>query len=122
MRAVDVLQARLFLLSRRASALRQKKPEPLGSGCSVGWFARRKPDLDWPNPPDPADIRHKQEPSGPSPSPKPQRNDGQALRRGRRVRSLICVRMLDICIPFNCETKGIISAMKGSFISSMISS
>ena len=46
----------------------------------------------------------------------------QALRRGRMVRSLTCVRMLDICIPFSCETKGSISAMNGSFINSLISS
>ncbi len=46
----------------------------------------------------------------------------QALRRGLTVKSLTWVRMLDICIPFSCETKGIISAMNGSFINSLISS
>src|SRR5579864_3842113 len=29
-----------------------------------------------------------------------------ALLRGRTVISRTCVRMLDICIPFSCETKG----------------
>lgn len=45
-----------------------------------------------------------------------------ALLRGRVVKSRICVRMLDICIPFSDETNGIISAMNGSFINSAISS
>lgn len=34
-----------------------------------------------------------------------------ALLLGRMVKSRTWVRMLDICIPFNCETKGKISAM-----------
>jgi hypothetical protein len=34
----------------------------------------------------------------------------QALRRGRTVKSRTCARMLDICIPFSCETKGNTSA------------
>jgi hypothetical protein len=38
-------------------------------------------------------------------------NFNYALRLGRIVRSRTCVRMLDICIPFSCETKGRISAM-----------
>ena len=46
----------------------------------------------------------------------------QALRRGRMVKSLTWVKMLDICIPFSDETNGIISAMNGSFINSLISS
>ena len=45
-----------------------------------------------------------------------------ALLRGLIVKSRTCVRMLDICIPFSCETNGIISAMNGSFINSTISS
>ena len=45
-----------------------------------------------------------------------------AVRLGRVVRSRTCVRMLDICIPFSEETNGIISAMNGSFINSLISS
>ena len=35
----------------------------------------------------------------------------EGLRRGLTVKSLTWVRMLDICIPFSCETKGRISAM-----------
>jgi hypothetical protein len=34
-----------------------------------------------------------------------------AVLRGRTVRSRTWVKMLDICIPFSCETKGRISAM-----------
>ncbi len=34
-----------------------------------------------------------------------------AVLRGRTVKSRTCVRMLDICIPFSCETNGRISAM-----------
>ncbi len=34
-----------------------------------------------------------------------------ALLRGRTVKSRTCVRMLDICIPFSCETKGRSSAI-----------
>jgi hypothetical protein len=34
----------------------------------------------------------------------------QALRRGRTVKSRTCARMLDICIPFSCATKGNTSA------------
>ena len=34
-----------------------------------------------------------------------------AVLRGRKVKSRTCVRMLDICIPFSCETNGRISAM-----------
>jgi hypothetical protein len=34
-----------------------------------------------------------------------------AVLRGRTVKSRTCVRMLDICIPFSCDTKGRISAM-----------
>ena len=45
-----------------------------------------------------------------------------AVLLGRIVKSRTWVRMLDICIPFNCETNGSISAMNGSFISSLISS
>jgi hypothetical protein len=33
-----------------------------------------------------------------------------ALRLGRTVKSRTCIRMLDICIPFSCETNGRISA------------
>ena len=33
-----------------------------------------------------------------------------ALRRGRTVKSRTCARMLDICIPFSCETYGRTSA------------
>lgn len=45
-----------------------------------------------------------------------------AVLRGRTVKSRTCVRMLDICIPFSCETNGRISAMNWSFTSSLISS
>jgi hypothetical protein len=45
-----------------------------------------------------------------------------AVLLGRSVRSRNWVRTLDICIPFSCETKGMISAMNWSFISSLISS
>ena len=34
-----------------------------------------------------------------------------ALRRGRIVKSRTWVKMLDICIPFSCETKGRSSAI-----------
>lgn len=34
-----------------------------------------------------------------------------AVLLGRTVRSRICARMLDICMPFNCDTNGRISAM-----------
>ena len=34
-----------------------------------------------------------------------------AVLLGRIVKSRTCVRMLDICIPFSCETNGRISAM-----------
>ncbi len=34
-----------------------------------------------------------------------------AVRLGRTVKSRTWVRMLDICIPFSCETNGRISAM-----------
>lgn len=34
-----------------------------------------------------------------------------AVLLGRTVKSLTCVKMLDICIPLSCETKGRISAM-----------
>jgi hypothetical protein len=34
-----------------------------------------------------------------------------AVLRGRTVKSRTWVRMLDICIPFSCETNGRISAM-----------
>ncbi len=34
-----------------------------------------------------------------------------AVRRGLTVKSRTWVRMLDICIPFSCETKGSNSAM-----------
>ena len=44
-----------------------------------------------------------------------------ALRLGRTVRSRTWVRMLDICIPFSCVTKGSISAMNGSCMSSRTS-
>ncbi len=33
-----------------------------------------------------------------------------ALRRGRTVKSRTCARMLDICIPFNCDRYGKTSA------------
>jgi hypothetical protein len=48
--------------------------------------------------------------------------DAYAVRLGRTVKSLNCVRTLDICIPFSCETNGRISAMNWSFTSSLISS
>ena len=34
-----------------------------------------------------------------------------AVLLGRTVKSRTCVRMLDICIPFSCDTKGRISAI-----------
>src|ERR1022692_3972136 len=39
------------------------------------------------------------------------RNLSYALRRGRIVKSRTWVRMLDICIPFSCETNGSNSAI-----------
>jgi hypothetical protein len=42
----------------------------------------------------------------------PEQSEGsQAVLRGLSVRSLICARMLDICRPFSCETKGSSSAI-----------
>jgi hypothetical protein len=34
-----------------------------------------------------------------------------AVLLGRTVKSRTCVRMLDICIPFSCDTNGRISAI-----------
>ena len=45
-----------------------------------------------------------------------------AVLRGRTVKSRTWVRMLDICIPFSCDTNGKISAINWSLISSLISS
>jgi hypothetical protein len=45
-----------------------------------------------------------------------------AVLLGLIVKSRNWVRTLDICIPFNCDTNGMISAMNWSFISSLISS
>lgn len=98
---------------------RRKKPEPCGSGFLVGRFARMK-------------LGHvartllsallgSQNVSARAGVPAPHYLS-YAVLRGRIVRSLICVRMLDICIPFSCETNGSISAMNGSFINSQISS
>lgn len=45
-----------------------------------------------------------------------------AVLLGRTVKSRTWVRMLDICIPFSCETNGSSSATNWSFINSLISS
>ncbi len=42
---------------------------------------------------------------------RPHINLRYAVLRGRTVKSRTWVRMLDICIPFSCETNGRISAM-----------
>jgi hypothetical protein len=57
------------------------------------------------------------QPLKPCPPEKP-----YALRRGRIVRSRTCVRMLDICMPFSCATKGMMSITNWSSISSRTSS
>jgi hypothetical protein len=61
-----------------------------------------------------------------NPEPRPLRrripSDSYAVRRGRIVKSRTWVRMLDICIPFSCDTNGSISAMNESFINSITSS
>jgi hypothetical protein len=41
----------------------------------------------------------------------PHKSRRYAVLRGRIVKSRTCVRMLDICIPFSCDTNGRISAM-----------
>jgi hypothetical protein len=46
-----------------------------------------------------------------TPSAHAARNLSYALRRGLTVKSRTWVRMLDICIPFSCETNGKSSAM-----------
>ena len=38
-------------------------------------------------------------------------HNSYALLLGRTVKSRTCVRMLDICIPFSCETNGKSSAI-----------
>src|ERR1700685_32184 len=45
-----------------------------------------------------------------------------AVLLGLTVKSLTCVKMLDICMPFSCETNGSNSATNWSFTSSLISS
>jgi|ERR1700733_13597668 hypothetical protein len=47
---------------------------------------------------------------------------GYAVLLGLIVKSRTWVRMLDICIPFSCETNGRISAMNWSLTKSLISS
>jgi hypothetical protein len=41
----------------------------------------------------------------------PHMKSSYAVRLGRTVKSRTWVRMLDICIPFSCDTNGKISAM-----------
>ena len=112
-----------------------KKPEPCGSGFSVGWFARIKPvscrsdtscdafDFVFPPRPMPQLITDHSTCEHQLLSDKNVRpTRTYAVLLGLRVKSRTWVRMLDICIPFSCETNGSISAMNGSFTNSLISS
>ncbi len=77
----------------------------IGPGMRVGWLPgvnsvdREKPDF----------ARRTAE--GGCPHIEPLYNLSYAVRLGLIVKSRTWVRMLDICIPFSCETKGRISAM-----------
>src|SRR5579871_150817 len=89
---------------------RKNRDQKYGPGLAVGWLPGKIE----------AFTRRERCGSRVAKSCAKRRNPGTAstyaLLRGRIVRSRTCVRMLDICMPFSCDTKGKISAINASFI------